>query len=169
MNTYSFQISIGSINYRYFLENILDWPPPTFMFAQLWNRLYVKGTYIYLHKSDVLDLFTLSVVVLSFLLKITPLLLSPPPLPAPYHSSTLIFCYLCIVIHVLVWKTNCRIIEQFVTITFGPYLHTHITQTFIFSPMHIRAFSQGNFSIQYTYIKKRIFFYYVNYNFYLFL
>ena len=168
MNTYSFQISIGSINYRYFLENILDWPPPTFMFAQLWNRLYVKGTYIYLHKSDVLDLFTLSVVVLSFLLKITPLLLSPP-LPAPYHSSTLIFCYLCIVIHVLVWKTNCRIIEQFVTITFGPYLHTHITQTFIFSPMHIRAFSQGNFSIQYTYIKKRIFFYYVNYNFYLFL
>lgn len=169
MNTYSFQISIGSINYRYFLENILDWPPPTFMFAQLWNRLYVKGTYIYIYKIWRFRPFYSFCCRFIFFTEDNSLAFKPPPLPAPYHSSTLIFCYLCIVIHVLVWKTNCRIIEQFVTITFGPYLHTHITQTFIFSPIHIRAFSQGNFSIQYTYIKKRIFFYYVNYNFYLFL
>ena len=140
------------------------------MFSQLGNRLYVKGTYINLHKSDVLNLFTLSVVVLIFVTENNSIAFkpSPPPSgPSPYHSSTLIFCYLCIVILVLVWKINCRIIEQFVTITFGPYLHTHYTNIHFLTDIlvHIRAYSQGNFSIQYTYIKKRIFFYYVNYNF----
>ena len=143
------------------------------MFSQLGNRLYVKGTYINLHKSDVLNLFTLSVVVFIFVTENNSIAFKPRPPPRPFpvpffHFNFLLLMYSntcpCL-------KTNCRIIEQFVTITFGPYLHTHYTNIHFLTNIlvHIRAYSQGNFSIQYTYIKKRIFFYYVNYNFNLFL